>query len=63
MPVKVSQLGKCVAEGDWEYLEIRRDCMDTAGVEAVSKRVFPAQGYRKGTTHNESRLFDSLEET
>jgi SRSO17 transposase len=54
LPVKVSELGKCVAEGDWEHLEIRRDCLDKPLViEAVSRRVFPAQGYRKGTAHEE----------
>jgi hypothetical protein len=35
-------------------LEIRRDCLDKPLViEAVSRRVFPAQGYRKGTAHEE----------
>jgi len=54
VPVTVSDLGRCVSEGDWEHLEIRRDCRDTPLViEAVSRRVFPAQGYRKGTTHEE----------
>jgi SRSO17 transposase len=54
LPVKISELGKCVAEEDWEHLEIRRDCLDKPLViEAVSRRVFPAQGYRKGTTHEE----------
>jgi SRSO17 transposase len=53
-PAKISELGKCVAEGDWEHLEIRRDCLDKPLViEAVSRRVFPAQGYRKGTAHEE----------
>jgi SRSO17 transposase len=53
-PVKVSDLGACVTEHDWEHLEIRKD---TKGkplvIEAVSRRVFPAQGYRKGTSHEE----------
>ena len=54
LPVNISELGKCVAEGDWEHLEIRRDCLDKPLViEAVSRRVFPAQGYRKGTAHEE----------
>ena len=54
LPVKISELGKCVAEGEWEHLEIRRDCLDKPLViEAVSRRVFPAQGYRKGTAHEE----------
>ena len=54
LPVKVSDLGNCVTEGDWEHLEIRRDSLDKPLViEAVSRRVFPAQGYRKGTIHEE----------
>jgi SRSO17 transposase len=54
LPVKVSELGKSVAEGDWEHLEIRRDCLNKPLViEAVSRRVFPSQGYRKGTSHEE----------
>jgi len=54
LPIKVSDLGKSVAEGDWEHLEIRKDCQDKPLViEAVSRRVFPAQGYRKGNTHEE----------
>jgi SRSO17 transposase len=54
LPVKISELGKCVAEGNWEHLEIRRDCLDKPLViEAVSRRVFPSQGYRKGTAHEE----------
>ena len=54
LPVKVSQLGKCVDEADWEHLEIRRDCLDKPlVVEAISRRVFPAQGYRKGNVHEQ----------
>ena len=54
LPVKVSDLGICVADGGWEHLEIRRDCLDNPLViEAVSRRVFPAQGYRKGAVHEE----------
>ena len=54
LPVKISELGKCVAEGDWEHLEIRRDCLDKPLViEAISRRVFPAQGYRQGAAHEE----------
>jgi len=54
LPVKVSDLGKCVDEGDWEHLEIRRDSLGKPLViEAVSRRVFPAQGYRKGTRYEE----------
>jgi SRSO17 transposase len=54
LPVKVSELGTCVAEGDWEHLEIRRDSLGKPLViEAVSRRVFPAQGYKKGTRREE----------
>jgi SRSO17 transposase len=54
LPVKVSDLGKCVDEGDWEHLEIRRDSLGKPLViEAVARRVFPAQGYKKGTKHEE----------
>jgi SRSO17 transposase len=54
LPVKVSELGKSVAEGDWEHLEIRKDCLNKPLViEAISRRVFPSQGYRKGTAHEE----------
>lgn len=53
-PVKVSALGATVEEEVWEHLELRRD---TRGkplvVEAVSRRVWPAQGYRKGILHEE----------
>ncbi len=54
LPVKVAELGKCVEEKDWEHLEIRKDCRDKPLViEAISRRVFPAQGYRKGSIHEE----------
>jgi SRSO17 transposase len=54
LPVKVSQLGNCIEERDWEHLEIRKDCLGKPLViEAISRRVFPAQGYRKGSTHEE----------
>jgi len=54
LPVKVAELGKCVEERDWEHLEIRKDCRDKPLViEAISRRVFPAQGYRKGRIHEE----------
>lgn len=54
LPVKVSDLGKCIEEAEWERLEIRRDCMDRPLViEAVSRRVFPAQGYLKGISHEQ----------
>jgi SRSO17 transposase len=54
LSVKVSELGKYVMQEDWEHLEIRRDCLDNPLViEAVSRRVFPVQGYRKGVVHEE----------
>ncbi|MDI6752952.1 MAG: transposase [Thermodesulfobacteriota bacterium] len=54
LPVKVSELGKCVSERDWEYLEIRKDSLDKPLViEAISRRVWPAKGYRKGIRHEE----------
>jgi SRSO17 transposase len=54
LPVKVSELGKWVKEEDWEHLEIRKDCRNNPLViEAISRRVFPAQGYRKGSLHEE----------
>jgi len=54
LPIKVDELGKCVEEKDWEHLEIRRDCKDEPLIiEAVSRRVFPAEGYRKGGIHEE----------
>jgi len=54
LPVKVADLGKCVGETDWEHLEIRKDCQGKPLViEAISRRVFPAQGYRKGSIHEE----------
>jgi SRSO17 transposase len=57
LPVKVADLGKCVEEKDWEHLEIRKDCQGKPLViEAISRRVFPAQGYRKGSIHEEGWL-------
>jgi len=52
--VKVADLGKCVEEEDWEHLEIRKDCQGKPLViEAISRRVFPAQGYKKGSINEE----------
>lgn len=57
LPAKVADLGKCVEEKDWEHLEIRKDCQGRPLViEAISRRVFPAQGYRKGSLHEECWL-------
>ena len=52
--VKVSELGARVEEEAWERLELRRDSRgEPLVVEAVSLRVWPAQGYRKGILHEE----------
>jgi len=54
VPAKVAELGRCVKEKDWEHLEIRKDCRGMPlMIEAISRRVFPAQGYKKGSTHEE----------
>jgi SRSO17 transposase len=53
-PVKVSQMGDQVREEDWEHLQIQRDSKgNPLVVEAVSRRVWPAQGYRKGIRREE----------
>jgi SRSO17 transposase len=53
-PVKVSKMGALIGETEWERLEIRKDAKGKAlVVEAVSRRVWPAQGYRKGIRHEE----------
>ncbi len=54
LPVKVSTLGAALEEDAWERLELRRDSRGRPlVVEAVSRRVWPAQGYREGTFHEE----------
>ena len=53
-PVMVSDLGKKVEDDSWEHLELRRNSKGKPlVVEAVSMRVWPADGYRKGVTHEE----------
>jgi SRSO17 transposase len=53
-PIKVSQLGFSIEEDAWERLELRRDSRGKPlVVEAVSRRVWPAHGYRKGISHEE----------
>jgi SRSO17 transposase len=53
-PVKVSQLGEKIEEGTWEHLELRQDCKGKPLiVEAVSLRVWPAVGYKKGHIHEQ----------
>jgi len=56
-PIKVSQLGLSLEEDAWEHLVLRRDSRGKPlVVEAVSRRVWPAQGYRKGISHEEAWL-------
>ena len=53
-PIKVSQLGEKVEEDGWEHLELRPDCTGKPlVVKAVSRRVWPAYGYRRGSRHEE----------
>jgi len=56
-PVKVSAVGLRVREEEWERLELRRNSKGKPLIaEAVSRRVWPAQGYRKGIKHEETWL-------
>jgi SRSO17 transposase len=53
-PVKVSEVGEKIAEDGWEHLELRRDSKGQPLIaEAVSLRVWPAVGYRKGNVHEQ----------
>lgn len=53
-PVKVSDLGSRIAEDAWEHLELRKDSKGNPLIsEAVSLRVWPAVGYRKGHLHEQ----------
>lgn len=53
-PVKVSELGAQVEKDEWEHLELRRDSRGKPlVVEAVSRRVWATEGYRKGTIPEE----------
>lgn len=53
-PVKVRALGAQVQEDQWERLELRRNSKGKPLVaEAVSLRVWPSQGYRKGIQHEQ----------
>jgi len=52
--VKVFELGREIDEEAWEHLELRRGSRGAPlVVEAVSRRVWPAQGYRKGVIQEE----------
>jgi len=53
-PIKLSALGEGIADDAWQCLELRRDCRDKPLlVEAVSLKVWPAHGWRKGSLHEE----------
>jgi SRSO17 transposase len=53
-PVKVSDIGKKIEQNAWEHLELRRDSKGKPLMaEAVSLRVWPAAGYRKGNIHEQ----------
>lgn len=53
-PIKVFELGEAVQEGAWEHLELRRDSRQKPLIaEAVTRRVWPANGYRQGSRHEE----------
>ena len=53
-PVKVSEVGEKISDDSWEHLELRRDSKgEPLVVEAVSMRVWPANGYRKGNVHEQ----------
>lgn len=53
-PVKVSELGATITDDEWEHLELRRDSRGKPMVvEAVSRRVWAAEGYKKGTIPKE----------
>ena len=53
-PITLSALGENIADDAWQCLELRRDCRDKPLlVEAVSLKVWPAYGWRKGNLHEE----------
>lgn len=53
-PVQASELGALITEDEWEHLELRRDSRGKPMVvEAVSRRVWAAEGYKKGTIPEE----------
>jgi len=53
-PVKVAELGEHVEDEGWERLELRPDSKGKLlVVNAVSRRVWPANGYRQGNHHEE----------
>ncbi len=53
-PVNLSVLGKNIADDAWHHLELRRNSRDKPLlVEAVSLRVWPSHGWRKGSLHEQ----------
>lgn len=53
-PIKISVLGGNIADDAWQCLELRRNCRDQPLlVEAVSLKVWPAHGWRKGSLHEQ----------
>jgi SRSO17 transposase len=51
-PIKVSEIGKSICDDSWEHLELRQNSKGKPLIaEAVSMRVWPANGYRKGNIH------------
>jgi SRSO17 transposase len=53
-PITLSVLGENIADDAWQCLELRRNCRDKPLlVEAVSLKVWPAQGWRKGNLHEQ----------
>lgn len=53
-PIKLSAIGEDIADDAWQCLELRRDCRDKPLlVEAVSLKVWPAHGWRKGNLHEQ----------
>jgi SRSO17 transposase len=53
-PVKVSEIGEKISDDSWEHLELRQNSKGKPLiVEAVSMRVWPANGYRKGSVHEQ----------
>jgi SRSO17 transposase len=53
-PVKVSEIGEKISDDSWEHLELRRNSKGEPLIaEAVSMRVWPANGYRKGSVHEQ----------
>jgi SRSO17 transposase len=56
-PVKVADVGARIAPDAWERLELRADSRHKMlEVEAVSLRVWPANGWRKGNLHEQGWL-------